>query len=121
MENLKDSKPNAEEAESSTFVNTGFQKWESGRRDWLNYSGVTSSPSAASSSSQHRCLPSSRKKKKGAVSLNVDKTIDLIVSNRWRIAVKGGQKEKEKATFDRPVPLPQMIDILVNLWEAEEK
>jgi hypothetical protein len=49
----------------------------------------------------------------------VDKTIDLIVSNRWRIAVKGGQKEKEKATFDRPVPLPQMIDILVNLWEAE--
>jgi hypothetical protein len=48
--------------------------------------------------------------------LNVDEVIDCIVSNRWRSALKGG---KDKAMFPRPVPLPQMIDILTDLWEAE--
>ena len=61
----------------------------------------------------------SKKKGSGAQSLNIDNIIDLIVSNRWRLGTKGGQKEKEKATFEKPVPLPQMVDILVDLWEAE--
>ncbi len=30
--------------------------------------------------------------------------------------MKGG---KDKAMFPQPVPLPQMIDILTDLWEAE--
>merc|ERR1712038_397489 len=102
-----------------TFVNTGLQKWEHGRQEWLGHNGQPSSSSVAPD--QQRCLPSSKKKKKGAVNLNVDKIIELIVSNRWRLATKGGQKEKEKATFDKPVPLPQMVDILVDLWEAEER
>ena len=109
--------------ESIVYVSIlGLHKWESGRREWLDYSGMPPTPSSAtasSSSDQQRCLPSSKKKKKGAVGLNVDKIIDLVVSNRWRLATKGGQKEKEKATFDKPVPLPQMIDILRDLWEAE--
>ncbi len=98
----------------------GLQKWELGRQEWLNLNGATSSTGASSPPvDQQRCLPSSKKKKKGATSLNIDKIIELIVSNRWRLATKGGQKEREKATFDRPVPLPQMVDILVDLWEAE--
>lgn len=124
MDCLTDSKSATEEDSSTTFVNTGLHKWESGRREWLDYSGMPPTPSstaASSSSDQQRCLPSSKKKKKGAVGLNVDKIIDLVVSNRWRLATKGGQKEKEKATFDKPVPLPQMIDILRDLWEAEER
>lgn len=126
MESLKALKPSADDqtkdASSSseeTFINTGLQKWELGRRQWLDYSGITPTSSAISQSDQSRCFPSSKKKKKGATNLNVDKIIDLVVSNRWRLATKGGQKEKEKATFDKPVPLPQMVDILADLWEAE--
>lgn len=53
------------------------------------------------------------------MNLDVDNIIELIVSNRWRLAAKGGKTEKEKATFDKPVPLPQLVDILVDLWDAE--
>jgi hypothetical protein len=43
----------------------------------------------------------------------VDEIIDIIFSQRWR------EEEKEKTTFPQPVPLPQMVDLLVDLWEAE--
>lgn len=127
MESLQALKPSADDqtkdapssSSSETFINTGLEKWELGRRQWLDYSGITPNSNATSQTDQSRCLPSSKKKKKGATNLNVDKIIDLVVSNRWRLAMKGGQKEKEKATFDKPVPLPQMVDILADLWEAE--
>lgn len=118
MDRKEESKPAAAKDTKASFVNTGLQKWEQGRRQWLNYDGAPPSQTALCDD-QHRCLPSSKKKKKGAVELNVDNIIELIVSNRWRLAAKGGQAEKEKATFEKPVPLPQMIDILVDLWEAE--
>ena len=51
--------------------------------------------------------------------MNIDKIIDLIVSNKWRLGTKGDKKYKEKAMLEKPVPLPQMVDILVDLWEAE--
>ena len=53
----------------------------------------------------------------GAIDLNVDEIIDVIVSNRWRRNTSDHFGRKE--TFDPPVPLPQMIDILIDLWEAE--
>ncbi len=114
MENIGNLK-SSEDQDSSEFINVGLQNWESGRQKWLDYNGVNDNDKVDVS----RCFPSAKKKKSGATSLNVDKIIDLIVSNRWRNATKGGQKEKEKATFEKPVPLPQMIDILVDLWEAE--
>mmetsp|Transcript_10148 Transcript_10148/g.12811 ORF Transcript_10148/g.12811 Transcript_10148/m.12811 type:complete len:125 (+) Transcript_10148:165-539(+) len=124
MASLKqESKPAAEE--TSPFVNVGLQKWELGRHEWLshNQNGAASGSGGAPSPpvDQQRCLPSSKKKKKGATNLNIDKIVQLIVSNRWRLATKGGQREKEKATFEKPVPLPQMVEILVDLWEAEER
>jgi hypothetical protein len=79
---------------------TGFQEWEKGRGQWL--SKANANPA--------------EKSNQGAVDLDVDEVIDCIVSNRWRSALKGG---KDKAMFPKPVPLPQMIDILTDLWEAE--
>mmetsp|Transcript_16319 Transcript_16319/g.19938 ORF Transcript_16319/g.19938 Transcript_16319/m.19938 type:complete len:122 (+) Transcript_16319:123-488(+) len=109
-----------------TFVNTGLQRWEDGRNQWLNYGATSANLDATSAIHNKRtndegcCLPSSKKKRNNtSINLNVDKIIDLVVSNRWRAAAKGGKKEKDKATFDKPVPLPQMVDILVDLWEAE--
>ncbi|GFH50079.1 hypothetical protein CTEN210_06555 [Chaetoceros tenuissimus] len=89
-------------APDGSFVNTGLQKWEEGRKDWLAKAAAAN--------------PAFQKDKVQAVDLDVDEVIDCIVSNRWRSALKGG---KDKATFPKPVPLPQMIDILTDLWEAE--
>eukprot|EP00558_Chaetoceros_sp_UNC1202_P003123 CAMPEP_0197238682 /NCGR_PEP_ID=MMETSP1429-20130617/5214_1 /TAXON_ID=49237 /ORGANISM="Chaetoceros sp., Strain UNC1202" /LENGTH=111 /DNA_ID=CAMNT_0042697915 /DNA_START=6 /DNA_END=341 /DNA_ORIENTATION=+ len=98
----------ASEDESVTFVNKGLERWEKGRTQWL-----TKNNHHASNPNPTPVLPQGQR---GAVDLNVDEVIDCIVSNRWRSALKGG---KDKAMFPQPVPLPQMIDILVDLWEAE--
>lgn len=112
-----------DQTQSIVFTNVGLERWENGRRKWLDYNESTAQPKDISKVQVNvsRCLPVYKKKKKGsgAQSLNIDNIIDLIVSNRWRLGTKGGQKEKEKATFEKPVPLPQMVDILVDLWEAE--
>ena len=47
-----------------------------------------------------------------AVPIEVDAIIDVIFSQRWRT-------QDEDSLFPQPVPLPQMVDILVDLWEAE--
>ena len=103
------------------YENKGLQNWELGRLQWLDYSGEPSKtiPISQQLADQPCCYPSSKKKKRGATSLNIDKIIDLIVSNKWRLGTKGDKKYKEKAMFEKPVPLPQMVDILVDLWEAE--
>lgn len=97
------------EDNSVKFVNKGLERWEKGRTQWLTKNNHIN----GSNHSQTLVLPQGQR---GAVDLNVDEVIDCIVSNRWRSALKGG---KDKAMFPQPVPLPQMIDILVDLWEAE--
>jgi len=81
---------------------SGFQNWEKGRLQWLT--------------KNDNLTDKKKNPHRGATDLNVDEVIDCIVSNRWRSALKGG---KDKAMFPRAVPLPQMIDILTDLWEAE--
>lgn len=117
MDKKSASKPVA--AKDEEFVNTGLAKWEDGRRQWLEYDASSISKSTTLCDDQQRCLPSSKKKKKGAVNIDVDNIVELILSNKWRLAAKGGKAEKAKATFDTPVPLPQLVDILVDLWESE--
>ena len=76
-----------------------MQKWEEARVHWLSSKSDTDSTARA------------------AVPLEVDEIIDVIFSPRWR----GGPEVEEGAPrqFPQPVPLPQMVDILVDLWEAE--
>jgi hypothetical protein len=70
----------------------GFQKWQETRATWL---------ASHSSNPNH-----------GAVALQVDGIIDVIFSQKWRT-------QNQESLFPQPVPLPQMVDILVDLWEAE--
>jgi hypothetical protein len=58
-------------------------------------------------------VPTQSKNRSAAIPLDVDEIIDLIFSQRWR------SPDDERAHFPQPVPLPQMVDILVDLWEAE--
>ena len=89
---------------------TGLQRWEEARSLWLKKTedGVLK-PS--------RCM---------AVDIDVDEIIDIVISNRWRDAPakskKGGKAGAAKidgCSFSHPIPLPQMIDVLTDLWEAE--
>jgi len=116
-----------ETGNSSAFVNTGLERWEKVRAQWLNQSSVPAAAATPTNSSRNGCIPCNGESlsrsvvcggKRGAVDLNVDDIIDLIVSNRWRIT-SDSQSAKNKAKFSQPVPLPQMVDILVDLWEAE--
>lgn len=58
-----------------------------------------------------------------AISIDVDEIIDIVISNRWRDAPakskKGGKTKIDGCSFSHPIPLPQMIDVLTDLWEAE--
>mmetsp|Transcript_8622 Transcript_8622/g.10007 ORF Transcript_8622/g.10007 Transcript_8622/m.10007 type:complete len:130 (-) Transcript_8622:162-551(-) len=98
--------------EEKQFVNKGLQRWEEGRVQWLTQDNSASQ----NVNGGGKKSSGNNKRGRGAVDLNVDEIIDCIVSNRWRSALKGG---KDKAMFPQAVPLPQMIDILTDLWEAE--
>mmetsp|Transcript_53914 Transcript_53914/g.65087 ORF Transcript_53914/g.65087 Transcript_53914/m.65087 type:complete len:134 (+) Transcript_53914:113-514(+) len=88
------------------FVNKGLEQWEQTRARWLEE--PAKGESRKSTPSRH------------AIPLDVDEIIDIIFSNRWRGgAAKGRDGKTDDASFPRPVPLPQMVDILVDLWEAE--
>mmetsp|Transcript_16217 Transcript_16217/g.24521 ORF Transcript_16217/g.24521 Transcript_16217/m.24521 type:complete len:131 (-) Transcript_16217:356-748(-) len=97
------------------FVNKGFNRWEEIRNQWV------SSAARAENSKRH------------AKDIDIDEVIDLIVSNRWRQQVpkglssssssldmaKSATQRRDEACFASPVALPQMVDVLVDLWEAE--
>ena len=127
-------------------VKTGLQRWEAERRRWLGHDHdngeddiIVSSLSASRQQQQHDDggVTTSDSNSNGgyersrsmhheiarAVDIDVDEIIDIILSNRWRTYGGGAGytsgEEKKDGTFPRTVPLPQMVDILVDLWEAE--
>jgi len=85
-----------EEEEPLTYVNQGFLKWEEERNLWIEMNDTTNNIENTV-----------------AKPLDVDEIIDQIFSQRWR------SLSLEKSQFPQTVPLPQMVDILVDLWEAE--
>jgi hypothetical protein len=86
-----------------------------------------------------------KKPKRHAQDIDVDEVIELIISNRWRqqhppppptkhhhhatsstssidttkSSSKNNNSKRDDACFPNPISLPQMVDVLVDLWEAE--
>jgi hypothetical protein len=94
------------------FFFSGLLHWEKGRKHWLR-------KKAGSSGEEDK-----KEEERAAIDIDVDEIIDIIFSNRWRVtspsnALPGKTAETARGTFAHPVPLPQMVDILVDLWEAE--
>jgi len=124
-----------DDAPLGEFVNTGLQRWEEIRHRWLTSSSSISEQTSYSSSASS--TTSRIKTRHHAKDIDIDEVIDLIVSNRWRqqqppvsssrnsstlssVDVAGGaQTKRDDACFPSPVSLPQMVDVLVDLWEAE--
>ena len=94
-----------------------------------------SSLSISNKSNTSSSKSNNNNKRYHAKDIDTDEIIDLIFSNRWRTTttpendVNGknststsftnNSKGKDSNAFPQPVPLPQMVDILVDLWEAE--
>ena len=81
----------------------GLAIWESERAKWVGQK----LNEGKKSTSQAR-----------AIDIDVDEIIDHILTNRWRTPAVTGE-ENSSSGFQRSVPLTQMVDILVDLWEAE--
>lgn len=81
--------------EKGAFVNVGLIKWQESRKKWL----------ARDDSGTSKAV---------ATPLDVDEIIDIIFASprQWR-------EESGPQKFPQNVPLPMMIDILQDLWEAE--
>ena len=117
------------------FVNTGLKRWEEIRNQWLSSAAQSSSSSVSSASASSSARqPQTKKPKRHAKDIDIDEVIDLIVSNRWRQqapprsnssstssldTAKSATRRRDDACFPSPVSLPQMVDVLVDLWEAE--
>ena len=85
------------EAEPEAFVNQGLARWEESRSEWLTLNRVENPERTAH-----------------ATPLEVDDIIDVIFMSSRQVREQGGPR-----FFPQPVPLPQMVDILQDLWEAE--
>jgi hypothetical protein len=93
----------------------GLLHWEKGRKHWLR-------KKAGSAGEEDK--KEEEGEERAAINIDVDEIIDIIFSNRWRVtspsnSLPGKTTETARGTFAHPVPLPQMVDILVDLWEAE--
>ena len=73
-----------------TYVNEGLARWEALRARWLKHA-----PGAES------------RERQTAIDIEIDEIIDAIFTPE-----AGGK-------LPRPLPLPQMIDVLTDLWEAD--
>eukprot|EP00560_Eucampia_antarctica_P003599 CAMPEP_0197840998 /NCGR_PEP_ID=MMETSP1437-20131217/45925_1 /TAXON_ID=49252 ORGANISM="Eucampia antarctica, Strain CCMP1452" /NCGR_SAMPLE_ID=MMETSP1437 /ASSEMBLY_ACC=CAM_ASM_001096 /LENGTH=110 /DNA_ID=CAMNT_0043450687 /DNA_START=115 /DNA_END=447 /DNA_ORIENTATION=- len=99
--------------EECVFFNKGLEIWETERAKWLDKK--LSSGICTSSATNARVIVSCK-----AIEIDVDEIIDHILTNRWRTPViKIGGEESIGDTFPCAVPLTQLVDILVDLWEAE--
>jgi hypothetical protein len=101
--------------DDALFVNYGLERWEQRRSQWLCRQSSPNDPHSAERFTQ----------KATAKSLDVDQIIELLFQapKQWReprIGTSGAPVDVGGPPyFPVPVPLPQMVDILQDLWEAE--
>ena len=93
-----DNKAIVSTATPPVFVNHGLATWEQNRQKWLDHKEKTYAVSE-----EH------------AVPVNVDEIIDVVFASPRQLRANGGKGRN----FPKPVKLPQMVDILQDLWEAE--
>jgi hypothetical protein len=84
-------------SEGEAYVNHGLVAWEKNRERWLKRG------------------PGGNSGRKHAKPIPVDEIIDAIFTTPKKLLLNGGVSE----TFPVSVPLPQLVDILQDLWEAE--
>lgn len=108
------SEPALEESEpAENFVNNGFRKWQEARDAWCGRRSRDVVDGTTSSSSESSSVV------RAAIPIDVDEVIDVLFDPRWRGGISKNKKDEGPPRFPQNVPLPQMIDVLTDLWEAE--
>ena len=101
-----------QQQQPTIFVNHGLAAWEESRRQWLNHQDEQADVVVASNNNN---VLRNNPNLEHAVSLNVDEIIDVVFASPRQLRANGGKGQN----FPQPVTLPQMVDILQDLWEAE--
>jgi hypothetical protein len=108
-ESKVDPDPMQDSEQPVQYVNVGLAHWEKQRLEWLAMNRNTVSKyenaeeAAASLDGKFQAIP-----------VDVDEIIDVIFQSPKQWREEGGPRR-----FPCAVPLPQMVDILQDLWEAE--
>jgi hypothetical protein len=111
---------------SVSYVNHGYEAWELNRQRWLQKNSGGVPPNQPPQQQRH------------AKPINVDEIIDAIFTSHKTMLNTANPKPNNNsnsnnddnesinitssnmtAPFPQAVPLPQLIDILQDLWEAE--
>jgi Spy/CpxP family protein refolding chaperone len=123
VQKIEDSLQNIEDSEKpeDVYVNVGLVHWEKQRLAWLAMNRHTgSSKYEADHTSSARAGVAGADKDRNspspfqAIPVDVDEIIDVIFQSPKQWREEGGPRR-----FPCAVPLPQMVDILQDLWEAE--
>ena len=94
----------------------GLRRWEEARAHWHSATSATTTATTATTDDTTTDDSSKSTPRGIAVPLDVDEIIDIIFSPRWRMP---GHELGPPRRFPQNVPLTQMVDVLVDLWEAE--
>jgi hypothetical protein len=126
--------------EDALYVNHGLAAWERNRQRWLRPRPHTESVTAEKGEEEvlnddRQQQQSTNTQSRHAKQINVDEIIDAIfTSHKTMLLSTNNQSNKSTndnsdttnitssnmtAPFPQSVPLPQLIDILQDLWEAE--
>jgi hypothetical protein len=100
------------------FINHGLATWEINRQRWLQRPIDTV---ATTNNNYNNSLLLSNKHAKP---INVDEIIDALFTSHKKLLLlnnnnNGGLSDTTTIPFPHAVPLPQLVDILQDLWEAE--
>lgn len=90
---------------SEGYVNEGLQRWEKLRSDWKSGS-LSAAAAAAAGGGKPAAGGPPRRGEVRAKSIDVEEVIERIFS------------QTGKGILPEPIPLGQMIDILVDFWES---
>jgi hypothetical protein len=115
-DNSDESGKEQDKKDKAVYVNVGLVHWEKQRLAWLAMNRHTGSSkyeadtSTAGADRKDNSSPSPFQ----AIPVDVDEIIDVIFQSPKQWREEGGPRR-----FPCAVPLPQMVDILQDLWEAE--
>uniref|UniRef100_A0A6U3C476 Gag1-like clamp domain-containing protein n=1 Tax=Entomoneis paludosa TaxID=265537 RepID=A0A6U3C476_9STRA len=109
---LFDKKP-----EKESWVNHGFVLWEKSRKEWLQRPPNDATVALSMTQQTQGEVEAPPPPQPRAVPLDVDEIIDIIFLSTSTSAKQ--QQKNGPVRFPQNVALPQMVDILQDLWEAE--
>jgi hypothetical protein len=92
------------------FVNTNYNNWLEIRRQWKSGSGKYARPNGSDRNATKLFNDQViRSRSRTCSSLDTDEILETIFSNR----------PSANMVLSEPIPLPQMVDVLLDVWEAD--